>query len=322
MRFLLIDFGASFVKSAIYDSESGSICEPRVVPSPFSTKDRLHKDEVQDVINGALNRHVTFSEVVMCSILEGYYVDVIYYSWKCNNKPPKPDNDTCLLSELFKGQPSFHIHANHSKQSTVTGLELLGMIDNKRFYSSLGDTNCVMASVDLSGSEVLVNMGTGSQIIRLDSLGRYDITSFIPSGRALSLFNEFMASFGVDLFLEFGHLKLADLNSSTLVFDLNVFPQAYRYKDGGAISNIQEKNFTKTNFISSLFRSYVDQYTGILNLRPATRIYLAGGISKKYPLIREYIQYETKIETLIQSSQYEDTHVGMKNLILKYLTIK
>jgi hypothetical protein len=46
---------------------------------------------------------------------------------------------------------------------------------------------------------------------------------------------------------------------------------------------------------------------------------LTGGMSKKYSLISEYINYKTKINVVVNNIKYEDTHIGMSKMIRKYL---
>ena len=319
MNFLLIDFGASHQKSIVYNKETNSFSNSKVSASPLANADKLSKDQVLQTIQTTLRQYQSIDAVVMCSVLGGYYVNDIYYSWKCADKPSKPKEDSCLLSELFKDQKTYHIHAHHSKNSTVEGLKILGRMDDILFYSALGDTNCVIASVTLLRNELLINLGTGSQIIGQNHEGKHELTSFIPSGRALNSFKLFFDSFDINLFDEFAKLTVSDLEKSTMTFDLNVFPQAYRYMDGGSIRGIQEANFNKANFISSLFRSYLEQYLELINLRKAAKIFLAGGISKRYPLIANFLSYKSGLHVVTTSFIHEDTHIGMGNLIKQFL---
>ena len=319
MHFLLIDFGASYITSILFNKESDSFSDLKAINSPFITTDKLSKDEIYSIIKNILNQYKSAQAVVMCGILGGNYLNNIYYSWKCNEQTGKPTEESCLLSELFKDQPTYHLHSHHSKNSAIKGLQLLGYINNVKFYSSLGDTNCVIESVNLKTNELLINLGTGSQVIKRNEDGTHNIISFIPSGRALNSFKVFFDSLGVNLFDEFAKLNINDLEQSTLIFDLNIFPQSFKFKGGGLIKNIDENNFNVRNFISSLFRSYIDQYIEIIKTNKIDTIYFAGGISKKYPLIQKYIQHKTDIYTQISSFQYEDTHIGMSNLIKQYL---
>ena len=321
-NYLLIDFGASFVKSTIYDKLNDSFNLSNVIKSPLYTSDILNKKIVFNTIIEVLNQYQSCDAIVMCSILGGYWENDAYYSWKVENKFDETEvNNTCLLSELFSDQPTYHVHKHHFKESDVTGLKLLGYINKIKCYSSLGDTNCVIESVDLKNNDLLINIGTGSQIISKNNKSDYNLISYIPSGRALTVFKLFFDSMGIDLFSRFNDLKIKDLEQSTLYFDLNVFPQSYRFNNnGGFINNIFENNFNIDNIISSLFKSYLNQYIEIItSMKKIEKIWLTGGISRKYDLIPEYINYKTIINVVLNSAKYEDTHIGMSKMIKKYI---
>ena len=321
-NYLLIDFGASYVKSILYDKSNDSFTLSNVIKSPLYSSDIMKKKWVYSTILDSLNYYKSFDAVVMCSVLGGYWENDIYYSWKVENKfDTTVVNNTCLLSELFKDQPTYHVHKHHFKDSNVTGLKLLGYINNIRCYSSLGDTNCALESVDIEENDLLINLGTGSQIISKNKKSDHNIISFIPSGRALNVFQSFFNSMGIDLFSKFNDLKIDDLEQSTLCFDLNVFPQSYQFNNnGGFINNIFENNFNIHNFISSLFKCYLNQYIEIIkSMKKIDKIWLTGGMSKNYSLISEYINYKTKINVVVNNIKYEDTHIGMSKMIRKYL---
>lgn len=316
-RFLLIDFGASYVKSILYNKELNFFENLVTEKSPLYNKTKLAKSVVLHKVKSILKQYDKVDAVVMCSVLGGYYDNDIYYSWKNENSQKVP-KDSCLLSELFREQKTYHIHNNHNPISSVTGLQVLGYLDGIKFYSSLGDTYCVIESVNLKENELLINLGTGSQIIKKNE--NYEITAFIPSGRALNTFYTFFKSMDVDIFDKFNLLSIDDLEKATLDFDLNIFPQSYKFAGGGSIDNIFEDTFNIDNFISSLFKSYIFQYIEIiLSYEGISNLYLTGGISKKYKLITDYISQETGIEAQVSSAAREDTHIGMGNIIRKYL---
>ena len=316
-RFLLIDFGASYIKSALYSKEFDFLEKPQKEVSPLYHKTKLSKYEIREAITSVLQKYERVDAVVMCSILGGNYEHEIYYSWK-DESSKKETTGSCLLSELFRDQETYHVHNNHCSESNTTGLSVLGYLNGIKFYSSLGDTHCVAQSLSLQEDELLINLGTGSQVIR-ETEG-YEIVSFIPSGRALNIFYNFFKTLGLDLFEEFKKLSFEDLENSTLSFDLNTFPEAYKFNGGGVISGIAEDSFNVHNFIASLFKSYLTQYVDIINdYENINTVYLAGGISRKYKLISEYISRKTQVETVVRTTSNEDTHIGMCNLIRKYL---
>jgi len=313
MQYLLIDYGASYIKCIVYDSDTDSLTNYKSFQSPLHMEYSVAKRYVIGSLLHVLAQYTRIKNVVICSILGGSYSENdIYYSWKALYQ--NPNYKGCLISELFRGQETYHIHKHHSKDSIVDGLEVLGYINGVKFYSVLGDTNCVIESVDLEETDLLINMGTGSQVISTDN-----ITSYIPSGRALNMFSSFFQSMGVDFFERCSKLTVNDLITSTLEIDLNVFEQAVEYNGGGFIKNIHEDNFTVDNMIASVVKGYVTQYIRRIDTDIFEHIFLTGGISKKLPVIKEYITHVTGIETITLNDEYESTHLGMKKLINKYL---
>ena len=187
----------------------------------------------------------------------------------------------------------------------------LGVLNGKTIYSSLGDTNCVKRSFSLKNDECIVNLGTGSQVIRNKSIVKY-----IPSGRALNCFENFFNNLDVSVFEIFKNLSTDQLIASDMNFNLNVFEQALHYDSAvcGSITNIREDNFTLINFTCSLFKSYLDQYIPLI--KNSKKIYLTGGISRKYPVIKKYFEVKTNSEVVLNSRHIEDTFLGIKEKVL------
>lgn len=303
---LFIDFGASRVKSIEYDVEKDIFCKQKETPSPFLYKDTMSKSEVRNILKNVMKKHDSFDAVFICTILGGGYVDDIYYSWK-SSKNIK--NKTCLISHIFKHDPTYHLHKDHG--GTEDRVKQLGTFNGKTIYSSLGDTDCVKRSFLLKNDECIVNLGTGSQVIRNKS-----ITKYIPSGRALNCFENFFRSLDVDMFEIFKNLSVDKLMTSDMIFNLNIFEQALYYDPTvcGSITNIREDNFTLINFTCSLFKNYLDQYIPLI--KDSKKIYLTGGISRKYPVIKEYFKAKTNAEVILNSRHVEDTFLGIKEKVL------
>lgn len=316
MKYLLIDFGASFLKVVEYDSETELYSNNYVVPSPFKHSNTITKDELRNLLHSVVSKHKDTERIVMCSILGGFYDGDTYHSWKSKESGVAV---SCMISGLFDGEETFHVHEHQAKSLNIkeyeTGLKLLGNFDGKEIYSILGDTDCVINSVRLTQYDVLINMGTGSQVAVKDSR-----KSFIPSGRALNVFYNFFYELGIDMFESMSELSIDDLNSATLSVDLNVFTQSHKYSGGGSINGINETGFTSKNLISSILKSYVDQYHEFISDKKYSRIILTGGISKKIPVIHEYLslKYEDK-KVIVDKNEIENTHRGIVNFIEEYL---
>lgn len=316
MKYLLIDFGASYIKCVEYDSETEDYSNQSFHSSPFKTSATITKQELRIILQGLLLEHHAVDRIVICTILGGFYKDDTYHSWK-STVAGIPIS--CMIGGLFIDEPTFHIHEHHAKvfqiENFETGLKVIGYLDDKPIYSPLGDTDCVINSIRLDEHDVIINMGTGSQVVTKN--GR---KSFIPSGRSFLTFANFFTNLGIDMFDYMSNLSLQEIQQSSLHIDLNVFPQAHKYNGGGYISGIREDNFNLKNFISSILKSYMDQYHDYISDAKYKRIILTGGIPKKLPIIHEYfsVRYENK-KIIVDNHKIENTHRGMVKYIEEYL---
>lgn len=311
MKYLLIDFGASFIKSIIFDSDNFVFTKYVCHESPFVNEETLQLDSLKNILIEIMNIYQDYNFVATCSIKNGVYKNDTYHSWKILNLK-NIEIVECLISQIFKDQDTYHVHLDHCKTAKVNELNILGVFNGKIFLSNLGDTDCVSRSIKLNEKEVLLNLGTGSQIF-FDN----KIISFIPSGRALNVFYKFFLGLGKNIFDDMTKITLTDLHTSSLKFDLSVFEQAIDFKDFGKITNISEKNFTYQNFINSLLKSYLNQYINLLKDNNLRKIYLTGGIASKLKVIKAYLEKELSVEVQYVSDDINSTHIGMANLIVK-----
>lgn len=303
MQYLLIDFGATFIKCCIFDTESNTIDSIKSIESPFLNTSSLSKSELIKLITEILDSHPSCKRVMSCSILGGEWIADTYHSWKVLKYQSKPD---CLLSGLFIGQDTYHIHHHHG--GNVQNIKILGKINDVIFYSSLGDTNCIVESMDIQEEEYIINMGTGSQVIT-----KNDIHKYIPCGRALLVFASFFKSLQIDMFEQIKQIKIQDVIDANLEINLNVFEQAHKYLDGGSILKIQENNFTPTNLFASILKSLVCQYKPFIHMDDYT-IRLTGGIPQKIPLVKEIFEYYYNNPIIHIDSNFE-THIGLSKFI-------
>lgn len=305
MKLLLIDFGASYVKTAIYSTDTGCLSEAVNTPSPFTTSVSITKKQLTEILVGIVSQYQV-DGVVVCTIIGGGWINDVYYSWKSDVLGIK---DHCLVSGLFVNQPTYHVHKHHNGDQD--GLKVLGFISSVPIYSSLGDTNCVMESLSLKQNECAINIGTGSQVIKSDG-----IIKFLPAGRALLVYHNFFRSVGVDFFHYLNTTTLDDVYSSSMLVDMSVFKQALNYNGGGSISCINEGNFTIKNLTGSLLKSMVLQYRPYIE--DFKNIQLTGGIPRKLPILVNLFKhyYEDKSFIVIET---ECTHNGMIKYINKHL---
>jgi len=306
MKYLLIDFGASFIKSSIFNDSDNKISNYAEIESPFLMADILPISELKNILDSILTSYSDYEYVITSSIKNGTYENDIYQSWKIKIA----DNNVCdLISKIFQDQPTYHVHNDHNKLSNIKNITKLGTYKNKVFLSCLGDTDCVMRSKQLEDNQFIINLGTGSQII-----SKNETVSFIPSGRMFNVFYNFFKPLCIDIFDYFKKLDVDDLNNSDLAFDLSVFPQAKNFINYGKVLNINEHNFNLHNFISSLMKNYLDQYINFLIVSNPSKIYLTGGIAQKVPVIFSYFKHKLPdIEIILDSDC--NVHLGMVEMI-------
>jgi sugar (pentulose or hexulose) kinase len=206
-------------------------------------------------------------------------------------------------------------------------------------HVGLGDLQCALFGADNKVEKNLsINIGTGSQV----SLVKKNIGaprsahdyrpyfnnnflwtfSHIPAGRVLNKYADFFNEISggrCNLWKEISSLSLRDLEKSEILFDLNLFPSAFNYQGGGLISGLREQNFNKSMFISSLVRSFLDQYIFISADLSGHKKYdckISGGIPLRYPLIKKYFEKNLKCaKKIIVRKECDETLLGLKNMI-------
>lgn len=310
MNYLLIDFGASGIKSILYNSIKDTLDCPYELLSPFIDKTTITKIDLSSILDDIISKYKNVDKVLSCSILGGYYIEDKYYSWKEINRPQIPNNPQCLIGGLFNSNMHHH-HAEALGLEGNSNITTLGYYQNIEFLSSLGDTQCALNSLKIEANDMVINLGTGSQVFYQNQKHIK-----IPSGRMFLIFEAFFKSLDKNFFKDLSTLTVEDLNNSTLHIDLNIFEQSYRFISGGFIGGILETNLTYHNLISSILREYINQYLEFIFTYNPNKVYLIGGIPKKLPIIKNYIKTQfPELEIIINSSPYLDTHLGMVNII-------
>lgn len=305
MKYLLIDFGATYIKCAVYNKQTGEVSTANHFTSPFENKSTITSEFLFKLLNDIITQYEKVDGIVICTILGGQWHNNIYYSWKMGLEPGK----SCLIGGLFKTIS----HEDHKPftiaDSYYDKLSIIAYINDTPIYCALGDTNCVIRSLDLKFDEVAINMGTGSQVITKSNIHR-----FFPAGRSFLVYQQFFKSMGLDMFTLMNHLTLEDAINSPLEVNLNTFKQSRDFNEGGYISKIIEGNFTVNNFLGALLRTFVTQYKEVI--ANSKRIILVGGIPKKLPMIHKLFDYYyPDAYVSLNEHDIESTHKGM----IKYI---
>ena len=203
-------------------------------------------------------------------------------------------------------------------------------LSNKKIpvYIGLGDLQASIYSFNLKHNPLIINLATGSQIISIEnnflpckgiSFRPYfdnmylKCITHIPSGRFLNIYANFFEQMNIDFWEFINTLTLNDINSSSLSVSTDIFCDK-----GINILGITHNNFNLKNLISSIIKSYVNQYIILIEKFYLNYDYilLSGGIGKKIPLIRKMIEDKLKKEVIINKDD-DDSLLGTIKFILE-----
>jgi hypothetical protein len=303
MKYLLIDFGASYIKNVIYDTVNDLYSNYEVIESPLRFSNSIPKKDILQKLTQIITKYPEIKSAAICSILGGKYINDIYYSWKCSNIEGVKNQESCIITDIFT--------------TKFINKKIIGKIIDTNIFFPLVDTDCVVRSAELLPSKnILVNMGTGSQVVYIDEHNHLQKHQYIPSGRSLNVFANFFNELNINFFDYLCNLNLDDIISSTLQIDLNIYPQAHQYFNGGLIANMHETNFTLKNLIASILRCYLQQYEKFLIEPNNQHILLSGGIPKKIKTIKKYFNYKyPKSKINLISMDIDETLIGLSHFI-------
>ena len=200
-------------------------------------------------------------------------------------------------------------------------------------YTGVGDHQCAVFGAGNNEHTISINLGTGSQIAMIHSKndkcekrpffnGRnLSVITHIPSGRCLNVFINFLKEINPnkDFWKIFSEIKLEDIKTSSLKFNLALFTSAWNFDNYGIIENITEYNLTLKNYAASLIKSYLEQYEkgidflGKLDIHE--KIILSGGIPLKIPVIKEYF-LDKGFKVDITDQKFDETLSGLEKLYI------
>jgi len=264
----------------------------------------------------------------------------------CDNKSLNISHDTMIaglgfyniyeksfdkdIINLFK---DFNVDINFN--DVTSEVKVCGYIEldgkNIEIYNGIGDHQCAVFGAGNDETSISLNLGTGSQIAMINSVNKnsekrpyfdnkiLSVITHIPSGRAFNTYINFLKTVNSeqDYWQILSKITTKDIEKADLNIDMAVFSSAWNYNNGGNILNINENNFTLENYLSSLVKSYIEQYeTGIKILGKSekhSKIILSGGLSKRLPVIKEYFEnkgYTVELTELF----YDEAIEGLKLL--------
>jgi sugar (pentulose or hexulose) kinase len=183
-----------------------------------------------------------------------------------------------------------------------------------RVWGGLGDLQAAAHGAGFpQTSSILINLGTGSQVMALTPVKTENIEvrpcaqgelahaiTHIPSGRALNTYASFIDDCvriggGQPLFWRtFAELTAEEVLEAEAAIDLNVFHAAWRYTKGGSITQIVEGNFDLRWLMRTLAKSWLVQYqealTAISAEHPSPTFLLCGGLSRRSSFIPQVLE--------------------------------
>jgi len=274
---------------------------------------------------------------------------ILVYSGKLNEK--KPFSHYTLSAglgfyDIYKKQISTELmdfFCKETKKNIILGeyrdSGIVGYIsiDSKRVpvLPATGDMQTAILGAGNTKKTISINIGTGSQVSIISDLVKsktneqrpffdnyiLDTITHIPAGRALNEYlnfiNKISEKFGannVNVWDFVRTIKMKDLLNSSLVFNLGIFPGAFRSTGTGSITAIKEGSLTIENYVSSLLKSMALQYVeAINNINPKGRekIIISGGIPRKIPVLSKAISFYSnfKVEYPLEK---EETISGLR----------
>ena len=114
MKYLLIDFGASYIKMAVYDKTNETTSSRGEISSPFQKSCTITKHQLWTILSDIITKNKDADAIVICTILGGGWKNDVYYSWKSSDSSEKK---YCLISGLFHEKSTFHVHEHHSHEA-------------------------------------------------------------------------------------------------------------------------------------------------------------------------------------------------------------
>jgi sugar (pentulose or hexulose) kinase len=172
-------------------------------------------------------------------------------------------------------------------------------------FGCVGDVQSAAAGSGFpQAAKLLVNLGTGSQVLRstpnippgIERRPGADGADFaaithIPSGRALNVFAELLDGSAIlgggapFFWRKFSQLSTSDVLGAKLEVDLNVFDAAWRYSQGGLIGQINESRFSPADLMAAVARGWLGQYAEAMDRLDLSReddvVLISGGLSRR-----------------------------------------
>jgi sugar (pentulose or hexulose) kinase len=199
-------------------------------------------------------------------------------------------------------------------------------------YGGYGDMQTAIHGAGVPHKAALaVNLGTGSQVARLDAGvpgverrpffrgARLGAITHIPCGRAL---NAFARMLGEQLWARLMTLSAAEIHAAPLRVDLNLFPGSWRFRNGGSISGLTEGSASGDALFASIALGWLQQYADAIGIldpeRSEDQLLIAGGLARRCPAARPVLAALTGRRVLENEGDDDETLAGLAMLARRH----
>jgi sugar (pentulose or hexulose) kinase len=197
-----------------------------------------------------------------------------------------------------------------------------------------GDLQAAFLGSNLAQNEILINIGTGSQIIsnsRNNSTFGLEERPFfnneklkcvthIPAGRFLNSWCKFYDTLNSNnnFWKELSQLTYEDLEGFNIdiKFDLYLDSESEYFEQIDDLTSSNSR-ITPKVLLASLMISFCNQYLSYLedSISKNSRIILGGGIPNKVPVIADIIEKKMKRKVRIKKNEHDLTLIGLRDFI-------
>ena len=203
-------------------------------------------------------------------------------------------------------------------------------------YFGFGDLQAAFIGSDINDNQILINIGTGSQIIsnssNQSSFGleerpffnnqKLKCVTHIPAGRFLDSWCKFYNNLNKtnNFWTELSILNLNDFKNELIHIDFDSFLET-KSSSFIKIDRLISENsgITNKNILASLVKSFADQYLGYLRnaVHEDVEIVLGGGVPSSIPVLEDLISEGLTREVKILKNNNDLTLEGLRAFLIK-----
>ena len=277
------------------------------------------------IINWLSKKNSIKKNFTLCGIGEILCVIGGKYSGNLHSTYAQSTGFFKLNNKYFLNEKVFLNNISSNKKNLIGTVLFKGK--TKYISGGYGDLQTALYGSKIKKNEILINMGTGSQIILKNSkkVKHFEKRNYfneiisckthIPSGRSLNIIAEKidkLTNKKKSFWKIFNNISLNELEECKDLIDLD-YLKLKKFLN----TNKYKKNYKK--FITIVLKSYCDQYVTYVNALPLKKyklknIILLGGIPRQIPVIKQYFKNKTNLNTIINKSIVDETLIGLVKL--------